>query len=313
MSSIAESTKPTQPKILNGKWLAAQYHQIIRDEADRLRPHIGRAPGLGVIIVGNDPASKTYVRNKEKVARTKCGFHVVDVELPADASDAEIVEEINCLNKDNTIDGILLQLPLPKGRNEKFCLDSIDPRKDADGLHPLNQGLLVRGEGKLRSCTPMGCLKLIDLAYSDIDPQSKPKLTKDIPSKDLSGKNAVVIGRSLLVGKPMAHLLLERNATVSIAHSRTKNIEKICRQADILVAAVGVPKMVKADWVKDGAVVIDVGINQLDDGSLVGDVDFEAVMDKTLAITPVPGGVGPMTITFLMMNTLNAFKRKFHD
>ena len=300
----------SEPKILNGRWLASQYHQLIKDEANGLRPLAGRAPGLGVIIVGKDPASKIYVKNKEKTAREKCGFHAVDIELPSDSSEREIIEAIDSLNKDDSIDGILLQLPLPKGRDEKLCLDSIDPRKDADGLHPLNQGLLFRGEGTLRPCTPMGCMKLIDLAYSEIDPATKPELKNDLAKVDLSGKKAVVIGRSLLVGKPVAQLLLERNATVTTAHSRTQNIEKLCSEADILIAAVGVPKMVKADWVKEGAVVIDVGINRTEEGSLVGDVDFEAVKGKCMAITPVPRGVGPMTITFLMMNTLNAFRRK---
>ncbi|MEZ4754284.1 MAG: bifunctional methylenetetrahydrofolate dehydrogenase/methenyltetrahydrofolate cyclohydrolase FolD [Bdellovibrionota bacterium] len=306
---MSDNTK-TGPKLLNGRWLASQFYQQIRGEVEVLKSIAGRVPGLGVIIVGEDPASKIYVKNKEKTAREKCGYHAVDIELPADSTDREILNAIDSLNKDQTIDGILLQLPLPKGLDEKLCLDSIDPRKDVDGLHPLNQGLLMRGEGTLRSCTPLGCLKLIDLAYSDINFLTKPTLKTAIPAVDLSGKSAVVIGRSLLVGKPVAQLLLERNATVTTAHSKTKDIKELCSQADIIIAAVGVPNLVKGDWLKTGVVVIDVGINRLPDGKLTGDVDFEQAKSKAMAITPVPGGVGPMTITCLMLNTLLAYKRK---
>lgn len=246
-------------------------------------------PGLAVILVGDDPASQVYVSHKIKACE-KAGIESYEHRMGADASFEEVLHTIHNLNANPDVHGILLQLPLPKGLDSDALIQAIDPAKDVDGLTFINIGKLVAGdESGLVPCTPQGSLRLIKSVCDD-----------------LSGKHAVVIGRSLLFGKPMASLLLAENCTVTTAHSRTKNIEEICRQADILVAAVGRPQMVKADWVKDGAIVIDVGINRLDSGKLVGDVDYDAVTEKASAITPVPGGVGPMTIACLLENTLKA-------
>jgi methylenetetrahydrofolate dehydrogenase (NADP+) / methenyltetrahydrofolate cyclohydrolase len=296
------------PKILDGKWLAGQYHNVIRAEVEALKAKKGRVPGLGVILVGDNPASKAYVGNKEKVAKKQCGFETFDIFLPADASASDVAKAISTYNSQATVDGILLQLPLPKHLDEKPLLDSILPHKDADGLHPHNQGLMQRGDGRLQSCTPLGCMKLIDLAFSNHDPSDGTSLSAELPEVDLSGKSAVVIGRSILVGKPVAAMLLDRNATVTIAHSRTTNLAEVVKSADIVVAAVGRPLMVKGDWIKPGAVVIDVGINRVESGALVGDVDYEEAAKRASAITPVPGGVGPMTVAMLMYNTLQAYK-----
>jgi methylenetetrahydrofolate dehydrogenase (NADP+)/methenyltetrahydrofolate cyclohydrolase len=241
--------------------------------------------------VGEDPASEVYVRNKDKAAN-EVGITAQTVKLPATTTQAELLAEIDRLNKDKNVHGILVQLPLPNGLDDKEVINAIAPEKDVDGFHVINVGRAATGQkSALVPCTPYGCVLLL----------------KDVLG-DLSGLNAVVIGRSNIVGKPMANLLLNENCTVTIAHSRSKNLPEICAQADILVAAVGRAKMVKADWVKQGAVVIDVGINRGEDGKLVGDVDFADVAPKCKAITPVPGGVGPMTIACLLGNTLKAAK-----
>ncbi len=295
-------------KILDGRWFAKQYHKWIKEEVETLYPKHGRRPGLGVILVGDNPASKAYISTKEKVAK-KCGFEAFDQFLPATSTFEEVKEAIEKFNKNEKVDGILLQLPVPKGLDSNALISAINFKKDADGLHPINQGLLQRGDAKVKSCTPLGALKLIDLAYSEAEIGSE--LAREIPEKDLSGKLAAVIGRSILVGKPVASMLLERNATVIQAHSRTENVKDLCKSADIIIAAVGIPHLVKADWVKDGAIVIDVGINRIEDGSLTGDVDYESVASKCAAITPVPRGVGPMTVAMLMKNTLECYKGSF--
>lgn len=295
-------------KILDGKALAALVQKEISQRVERGRARIGRPPGLGVILVGDNPASKTYVANKEKYAK-KCGFETFDALLPNDATHAQVEEAIVGFNKKREVDGILLQLPLPKHLDSNKLLDLIDARKDADGLHPLNQGLLMRGAGDLRPCTPLGVMQLLDLALSPHQVTDAELTIEKIGRADLAGKRAVVIGRSILVGKAVALLLLERNATVMMAHSKTKDIQDLSASADIIVAAVGVPNLVKGSWVKQGAVVLDVGINRLPDGKLTGDVDFEQAASRASAITPVPGGVGPMTIAMLMKNTLLSYER----
>ncbi len=269
---------------------------------------LGAVPGLAVLLVGEDPASGYYVRTKSKVA-TRCGFQTFDERLPASASFDDVAAVLTRFNEDANIHGILLQLPLPASLPENKLLDLIDPEKDADGLHPYNQGLLARGDALLKPCTPLGCMHLVDLALSDIESGEGELPKHGLPRGDLSAKHAVVIGRSILVGKPLVQLLLERNATVTTVHSRTAKIEEICRSADILIAAVGRPHLVTSGWVKEGAIVIDVGINRLEDGSLTGDVDYDAVAPICQAITPVPGGVGPMTVAMLMENTFNSFLR----
>ncbi|MGH1455792.1 MAG: bifunctional methylenetetrahydrofolate dehydrogenase/methenyltetrahydrofolate cyclohydrolase FolD [Alphaproteobacteria bacterium] len=273
--------------IINGKEIAAQVRQNIAEQTSLME----RKPGLAVILVGDDPASHVYVRNKIKACE-QAGIKSFESRLPKMASQAEVAAEIDAFNSNSSIDGILLQLPLPNHLDSDTLVQMIAPEKDVDGLTLQNIGALVAGMDGLVPCTPQGSLMLI----------------KSIV-KDLSGLNAVVIGRSLLFGKPMAQLLLGENCTVTMAHSRTKNLEEVCRNADILVAAVGRAKMVKGSWIKDGATVIDVGINRMDDGKLCGDVDYDEAISVAGAITPVPGGVGPMTIACLLQNTLKAAKR----
>lgn len=263
----------------------------------------GRKPGLGVILVGDNPASKVYVANKEKAAH-RAGFVSFDKRLPSDISESDLLSEINSFNQDRFVDGILLQLPLPKGLNSDRMISSISPEKDADGLHPYNQGLLMRGDGKLLPCTPAGSLALLDVAFDMI---AGKEISAHAPKKDLSGLNAVVVGRSILVGKPISLMLQQRNATVTMAHSKTKDLKDVCKQADIIIAAVGVKELIKGDFIKPGAIVIDVGINRGDDGKLYGDVDFAGASVNAAAITPVPGGVGPMTIQMLLENTFQSF------
>lgn len=273
--------------LLNGFELAKQCRTALAEKIKTLP----RAPKLAVILAGNNPASAVYVRNKEKAAN-ETGIESAVYRFET-ITQKELTGLIAELNADNGVDGILVQLPLPGGINETEILQAIDPTKDVDGFHPLNLGKLMIGEPAPVACTPKGCLKLIHLA-----------------KQDLTGLNAVIIGRSVIVGKPMAQLLLKENCTVTTAHSKTQNLPELCRGADILVAAVGKPKTVKADWIKEGAVVIDVGINRLEDGKLCGDVDFDACFDKCAAITPVPKGVGPMTIAMLLENTVEAFCRR---
>lgn len=269
--------------LLNGFELAKQCRAEL---AERVKA-MPRAPKLAVILVGDNPASAIYVRNKEKAA-AEVGVESLVYRLDS-ATQEELTALIEQLNADETVDGILVQMPLPAPLNEREILQTINPAKDVDGFHPLNLGKLLIGEPAPVACTPKGCMRLIRLA-----------------KQDLTGLHAVVIGRSVIVGKPMAQLLLNANCTVTTAHSKTRDLPALCRSADIVVAAIGKPKTVKADWIKDGAIVIDVGINRLEDGKLCGDVDFEACFDKCAAITPVPKGVGPMTIAMLLENTVEA-------
>lgn len=277
-------------RLLEGKVFAAKLKEEAGKKAQELKAKYGITPGLAVIIVGENPASQVYVRNKHK-ACTELGFYSEGVELPATTTREELLAEIQRLNNDEKIHGILVQLPLPKELQpyESEVLEAINPLKDVDGFHPVNVGRLVTGQKALVPCTPHGCLRMLELA--------------EIP---VEGANAVIIGRSNIVGKPMLHLLLGKNATVTICHSRTKNLAEITRQADILVAAVGKAGFVTADMVKPGAAVIDVGINRIAPKKLVGDVDFEVVKEVAGAITPVPGGVGLLTIAMLMQNTVEA-------
>ncbi len=276
--------------IIDGKATSGKIRQQIKAEAEQFAKENGYAPGLAVIIVGNDPASQVYVRNKKR-ACSEVGFVSVEYELAEDTSEEELISLIHKLNLDTSIHGILVQLPLPKHINEKRVLLEISPKKDVDAFHPQNVGKIMIGDYDLLPCTPAGVMELIAEYGIDVE-----------------GKRCVVIGRSNIVGKPMAMLLLHKNGTVTICHSRSANIREICSEADILVASVGIPKFVTRDMVKEGAVVIDVGINRLDDGTLCGDVDFEGVEPIASYITPVPGGVGPMTITMLLKNTLTAAK-----
>jgi len=278
--------------VIDGKASAARLKEKIAAEAARLKSAHGLVPGLATVLVGNDPASEVYVRNKGKTAEA-LGFKSVHIALPADTSQAALLARVRSLNADKSVHGILVQLPLPKGLDETSVLDTLDPAKDVDALTPTNAGLLMSGRAHLVSCTPAGVMLLLKEYVGDI-----------------AGKDVLVIGRSLLFGKPAAQLLLAANATVTMAHSRSRDLPVLARRADILVAAIGRPQMVKADWIKPGAVVIDVGINRVDAGDgktkLVGDVDYDAAKEVAGAITPVPGGVGAMTIVCLMQNTLIA-------
>ncbi len=283
-------------QILDGKKLAQKIQQELKQRIQTLQPKIGRPPGLAVLMVGENPASAVYVRNKElacqKIGMTSFGKH-----FPTSTSQQELEAEIEQLNQDDRVDGILVQLPLPEHLDAIALLHKIDPDKDADGLHPVNLGKLVRSESGLRSCTPAGVMRLLE----------EYKI-------ELQGKQAVVLGRSILVGKPQALMLLEKDATVMIAHSRTQDLASITRSADILVAAVGKPEIVTADMVKPGAVVIDVGINRVEtaDGKsrLVGDVNFNSVTEVASYITPVPGGIGPMTVAMLLQNTVDSYMKR---
>lgn len=275
--------------IIDGKAVSKKVKEDVKAECEQLKAK-GVTPGLAVIIVGDDPASQVYVHNKE-VACEACGFYSVKYALPAETTQDELNALVDKLNKDDKINGILCQLPLPSHLDDKEVINRIDPLKDVDAFHPVNVGAIMIGDYNYLPCTPAGVMELIHSTGIDV-----------------SGKKAVVIGRSNIVGKPMAMLLLHENATVEITHSRTRDLAEITKGADILVAAIGKAKFVKADMVKDGAVVIDVGMNRDENGKLCGDVDFEDVKDKCSFITPVPGGVGPMTIAMLMKNTLTAAK-----
>ena len=281
--------------ILDGKQLSQELKDEMRQEVDALAQKYGRRPCLMVVIVGNNPASQSYVRGKIK-ATEYVGFDGSLVSLPEDVTEDALIAEIERLNQNELVDGILVQLPLPKHISEDRVIASISPEKDVDGFHATNVARLWLNQPCIVPCTPKGVIVMLDRAGIEI-----------------TGKNAVVVGRSNIVGKPVAKLLLDRNATVTIAHSRTKNLKEVCRQADILVAAVGRPLMLTADYIKPGAAVIDVGINRLEDGRLVGDVDFEGAKAIAGAITPVPGGVGPMTITMLMRNTIECFLRRMNN
>ena len=276
-------------KLIDGKVISAAVKERVKNEVSELKAK-GITVGLAVIIVGEDPASKVYVSNKKKACEA-LGIISREYALPETTTEEELLNLITELNSDPEINGILCQLPLPRHLDEKLIINSIDPEKDVDAFHPVNVGKIMIGDYYFLPCTPAGVMEMLKFEGIEVE-----------------GKNCVVIGRSNIVGKPMNMLLLHKNGTVTICHSKTKNLAEICRNADILVAAVGRPNFVTKDMVKDGAVVIDVGINRVD-GKLCGDVDFENVKDKASAITPVPGGVGPMTIAMLMQNTLTAAKK----
>ncbi|RGS72337.1 bifunctional methylenetetrahydrofolate dehydrogenase/methenyltetrahydrofolate cyclohydrolase FolD [Mitsuokella sp. AF21-1AC] len=277
-------------RILEGKVFAQQFREDAKKKAEALKEKYGVQPGLAVIIVGENPASQVYVRNKHKSCEA-LGIYSEVIEMPESTTKEELLARIDALNANDKIHGILVQLPLPKqiASHESEILERIRPEKDVDGFHPVNVGRLVTGQPGLVPCTPFGCLRMLELAGIPID-----------------GKRAVIIGRSNIVGKPMLHLLLSRNATVTICHSHTQDLPSVTREADILVAAVGRPHFVTADMVKPGATVIDVGINRIAPKKLVGDVDFEAVKEVAGAITPVPGGVGLLTVAMLMENVVRA-------
>ena len=275
--------------LIDGKKVAKEIRAAIGQEVAQLKASTGSVPGLATVLVGEDPASAVYVRNKNKICK-ELGFVSLEHTLPANTGEKDLLALVEELNLNDTVSGILVQLPLPKHIDSIKILEAIDPAKDVDGFHPVSMGRLMMGTAKLAPCTPSGIIEMLDRYGVEIE-----------------GRHAVVLGRSNIVGKPVALLLLHRNATVTICHSRTKDLPKVTKTADILIAAVGRPNMVTGDMVKEGAVVIDVGINRVD-GKLVGDVDFAGVEPKASLITPVPGGVGPMTIAMLMANTLKAFK-----
>jgi methylenetetrahydrofolate dehydrogenase (NADP+)/methenyltetrahydrofolate cyclohydrolase len=278
-------------KIIDGKALAARLRGVMADEVKQLMARSVR-PGLAVVLVGDDPASQIYVRNKTK-ALAEAGFACFDHHLPADTAEEKLLGLVGELNADRAVDGILVQLPLPKHIDSKRVLLAIDPAKDVDGFHPENLGRLLIGEPRFVACTPYGIMKLIEEAGAPV-----------------RGATAVVVGRSNIVGKPVAVLLTNADATVTICHSKTKDLPTVIAGADILVAAIGRPEFIRGSWIKPGATVIDVGTNRLPTGKLVGDVEFAAAVERAGAITPVPGGVGPMTITMLLANTLESARRR---
>lgn len=277
--------------MIDGKALAQTIRDRIAAETKDLQAKTGVKPGLATILVGEDPASALYVRSKQKACEA-AGIYIEDFKLPATTSQAELLALVEKMNHDPNIHGILVQLPLPKHIDTQMVLNAVTPMKDADGFHPYNLGRLVEGSPVFEACTPKGIIAMIDSTGVAIE-----------------GKRAVVVGRSTIVGKPVALMLLHRHATVTVCHSKTRDLPAVCREADILVVAIGKSKFVTADMVKEGAVVIDVGTNRLADGKFVGDVDFEPVSHKAGWISPVPGGVGPMTITMLLANTLESAKR----
>ena len=277
-------------KIIDGKAVSQSVKDRIKEQAAQLKEKYGVTAGLAVIIVGDDPASRIYVNNKKKACEY-VGFDSYEYALPVETTESELVELINKLNNDDRIDGILCQLPLPKHIDENVIINNIAPNKDVDAFHPVNVGKIMIGDYSFLPCTPAGVMELI--ASTGVD---------------VKGKECVVVGRSNIVGKPMSMLLLHKSGTVTICHSKTKDLKAECKRADILVAAVGVPNLIKGDMIKEGAVVIDVGMNRLENGKLCGDVEFETASKAASYITPVPGGVGPMTIAMLMQNTLTAAK-----
>ena len=278
-------------QIIDGKALALQVRAEIASDVEQFHEISGIRPGLAAILVGDNPASAIYVRNK-KIACEKAGLYPEEYKLPSSTSQEELLTLIHKLNEDPKIHGILVQLPLPTHIDSKLILEAVSPHKDADGFHPYNVGRLVEGDPVFTPCTPKGVIHMIEST-----------------GQAMSGKRAVVIGRSNIVGKPVALLLMHRHATVTVCHSRTQGLPAVCREADIVVAAIGRAQFVTVDMIKEGAIVIDVGINRREDGSLVGDVDFEPIKEKAGWITPVPGGVGPMTIAMLLKNTLESAKR----
>jgi methylenetetrahydrofolate dehydrogenase (NADP+)/methenyltetrahydrofolate cyclohydrolase len=286
--------------IIDGKKLAERMRADVRVGVDAFRAKHGRAPGLDVVLVGENPASVVYTRNKEK-ASNEVGIRGRLHKLGEGTSAAELLDLLGRLNADEEVDGILVQLPLPAQIPEQRVLDAVRASKDVDGFHPINVGLLASGRPALVPCTPLGCMRMLASA-------------NEAGGADLKGARAVVVGRSNIVGKPVAQLLLAQHATVTIAHSRTRDLPAVCREADVLVAAVGKPEMIRGDWIRQGAIVIDVGINRVDAGEgktrLVGDVAFDEAKERASAITPVPGGVGPMTIAMLLENTLTAARAR---
>lgn len=282
-------------QVLDGKAVAAQVREEVTARAARFLARFGRKPGLHVVLAGEDPASAVYVRNKEKAAEA-CGLEGKVHRLPSSVSQSELEQLIARLNADPTVDGILVQLPLPKGLNEAPLLELVDATKDVDGFHALNVGALWSGQPGLVPCTPRGCIRLLEVAGVQI-----------------AGARALVIGRSNIVGKPLAALLLQKHATVTVAHSRSRDLQALCLEADIVIAAVGRAKLVQGSWIKPGAAVLDVGTNRDEQGKACGDVDFAAVSERAGLVTPVPGGVGPMTIAMLMENTLLAAERRMSD
>lgn len=278
-------------EIIYGSELSQKIKAELKQEIKKLQKEGKRLPVLSVILVGDNPASQSYVKSKAN-ACASIGMENRTICMPGSTTQQELLEEVQRQNEDPEVDGILVQLPLPSHLDEVSVIDAISPDKDVDGLHPVNAGKLLTGRDGFVPCTPLGVMEMLtSIGYAD-----------------LSGLNAVVIGRSNLVGKPLSLLLQKQNATVTMAHSRTAHLKEICQQADILIAAIGKPKKITVDYIKEGAVVIDVGINRMEDGKLCGDVDFEAIKEKTKAITPVPKGVGPMTVCMLLKNTLKAYK-----
>jgi methylenetetrahydrofolate dehydrogenase (NADP+)/methenyltetrahydrofolate cyclohydrolase len=278
--------------LIDGKVLSATVRAEVAEGIRGFARQRGRVPGLAVVLVGDDPGSQIYVRNKDRAAR-EVGIESSTHKLAGDTREEDLLDLVRELNADDTVDGILVQLPLPAGLRADRVIGAIDPAKDVDGLHPVNQGRLLAGELGLRPCTPVGCLRLLDHAGAE-----------------LRGAQAVVVGRSTLVGKPVALLLLERHATVTLCHSRTRDLAAEVGRAEVLVVAAGRPNLVRGEWVREGAFVIDVGVNRLPDGSLCGDVEFAPAAARARAITPVPGGVGPMTIACLLENTLRAARAR---
>ena len=279
-------------QIIDGKAVSAAVKAEVAEEAAKLKEEKGLKVGLAVVIVGNNPASRVYVNNKKKACEA-VGFQSYEYALEESTTQEQLLDLVNVLNRDNRVNGILVQLPLPKHIDEKAIINAISPEKDVDAFHPINVGKIMIGDYSFLPCTPAGVMRLIESTGTDI-----------------TGKQCVVIGRSNIVGKPQAMLLLQKNGTVTICHSKTKNLKEVCLGADILVVAIGRANFVTGDMIKEGAVVIDVGMNRLDNGKLCGDVDFESAEKKASFITPVPGGVGPMTIAMLMKNTLTAAKQQ---
>jgi len=278
-------------QIIDGKKISQEIRSDIAHQCAQLKKEKGITPGLAVVLVGDHEASKIYVRHKEKACHD-VGFYTIQHTLSKDITQKELLKLIDKLNHDPKIHGILVQLPLPQGLDEEAVIEAISPHKDVDGFHPLNMGHLLIGKPGFKSCTPFGLMKLLEAIHYD-----------------LKGKNVTIVGRSNIVGKPAAILMMQKHATITICHSRTHDLSEKVRQADVVVAAIGKAHLIQGDWIKPGAVVLDVGMNRLDNGKLVGDVDFEAALSRASYITPVPGGVGPMTITMLLWNTLEGAKR----
>jgi methylenetetrahydrofolate dehydrogenase (NADP+)/methenyltetrahydrofolate cyclohydrolase len=279
-------------KVIDGKAIAAEVRGEVAAKVKAFADRRGRAPGLEVVLVGDDPASHVYVRNKEKAA-TEVGMRGAVHRMAADTTQEALLAKVRALNADPTVDGILVQLPLPKHLDPQSVIDALDPGKDVDGLTMTNAGLLWNDRPGLRPCTPAGCMRLLEVAGAKLE-----------------GARAIVVGRSALVGKPIAAMLLAKHATVTLAHSRTRDLEVRVKEQDVVIAAVGKAELVRGSWVKDGAIVIDVGINRREDGKLVGDVEYAAAAERASWITPVPGGVGPMTIAMLLSNTVDAAERR---